>query len=350
MRYDYFHYTQLDRKFYEEHLKYRIPHEFIDSHTHINLPEHIADVPRERIEDDWALQSGMHMTAEDAEYYYNTLFPDQKWSITAFPFPIREAHLEENNDYVSRCADKGKIEYGLMCIKPEYSAEYIERELTEKNFSGVKPYPDMVSGKKGADIGIFQFMPHSHLALAEKLRMPVVMHLPRTGRMPDDNNIRELKEIRRKYPELKMVIAHFGRCFTPYFFEQAIQKMGEDIHGFYFDTAAVLNPEVHRLALQILSPKRILFGTDEPIFLWHGRRRWTKTTYINLAREDFMWNKNHHESKETEAGYTFYVYEQINNMLNEMERAHMSRQETEDIFRNNAREVFGKNSKKPAVR
>ena len=63
-----------------------------------------------------------------------------------------------------------------------------------------------------------------------------------------------------------------------------------------------------------------------------------------------MWNKNHHESKETEAGYTFYVYEQINNMLNEMERAHLSRQETEDIFRNNAREVFGKNSKKPAVR
>ncbi len=342
MRYDYFHYTERDRRFYEEHLKDRMPREFIDAHTHINLPEHIADVPGERIRDDWALQSGMHMTAEDAAYYYDTLFPDQKWSLTAFPFPIREVHMEANNDYVSRCADTGKIAYGLMCIKPEYSVEYLERELTEKNFSGVKPYPDMVSGKKGADIGIFQFMPHSHLALVEKMGLPVVMHLPRAGRMPDDANIRELKEIRRKYPDLNMVIAHFGRCFTPYFFEQAIRKMGGDIHGFYFDTAAVLNPEVHRMALQFLSPKRILFGTDEPIFLWHGRRKWTETSYINLARENFLWNRNHHESGETESGYTFYVYEQIHNMLSEMEKAHLTRQDKEDIFRNNAREVFGR--------
>ena len=186
MRYDYFHYTELDRKFYEEHLKDRIPHEFIDCHTHINLMEHLVDVPKERIADDWALQSGMHMSADDAKVYYDTFFPDQKWNIVAFPFPIREAHLEENNEYVAKCADEGKIAYGLMSIKPDYSLEYIERELTTKRFSGVKPYPDMVSGKKGAEISIFQFMPHDQLKLMEKLHMPIVMHLPRAGRMPDD--------------------------------------------------------------------------------------------------------------------------------------------------------------------
>ena len=84
--------------------------------------------------------------------------------------------------------------------------------------------------------------------------------------------------------------------------------MGEDIHWPYFDTAAVLNPEVYELALTTLSPERILFGTDEPIFLWHGKRTWTKTGYQNLAREDFAWN-THSEGRKTEAGYTFYADE-----------------------------------------
>jgi predicted TIM-barrel fold metal-dependent hydrolase len=339
MRYNYFHITQLDKDFYAEYLKDRMPGKFMDSHTHINLQDHINDVPEERIEDDWALQGGMHMTADDAKFYYDTLFPHKEWSIVAFPFPIREAKIEDNNGYVAQCAEEGKIAHGLMCIKPDYSLEYMEQELTTKKFSGVKPYPDMVSGKKGAEISIFEFLPHSQLALLEKLDMPVVLHLPRAGRMPDDNNINEIKEIRQKYPELKIIIAHFGRCFTPYYFRQAIDKMGEEIHGLYFDTAAVMNPEVHRIALDKLNHKNILFGTDQPIFLWHGRRKWTEKSYFNLAREDFMWNKNH-EPKEVKEKYTFYVYEQINNLINEMENAGLSREQKEDIFYNNANDIF----------
>ena len=34
MRYDYFHYTQLDRKFYEEHLKDRIP-KYVGLHAEV---------------------------------------------------------------------------------------------------------------------------------------------------------------------------------------------------------------------------------------------------------------------------------------------------------------------------
>jgi predicted TIM-barrel fold metal-dependent hydrolase len=340
MRYDYFHVTELDRNFYKKYLKDKLPDKFIDCHTHMNLREHLSDVPKERIADDWALQSGSHMTAEDAAFYYNSLFPDKEWNIVAFPFPIREARIEDNNDYIAKCAEEGKIAYGLMCIKPDYSPEYLEKELTAKRYSGVKPYPDMVSGKKGAEISIFQFLPHHHLSLLEELHMPIMLHLPRAGRMPDDNNIKELKEIIRKYPKLKIIIAHFGRCFTPYFFQQAIDKMGDDIHKFYFDTAAVLNPEVHRLAFKHLSHKRILFGTDQPIFLWHGRRKWTETKYINLARENFSWNKDTHEPEETEEKYTFFVYEQIKNILEEMERAGISKEERENVFYNNALEVF----------
>ena len=81
-----------------------------------------------------------------------------------------------------------------------------------------------------------------------------------------------------------------------------------------FDTAAVLNPAVHAMALEVMDPKRILYGTDLLVFLWHGKRRWTQWEYFNLAREDFPWNR-HEEGPEAEAGYTFFLYEQLRSIL-----------------------------------
>ena len=340
MAYDYFHYTDIDREFYERRIKGRMPKTFVDSHSHMNLPEHTVDIPPERLADDWALQNGLLMSAEDAKLYYGTMFPDQQWNITSFPFPVKEAHLEDNNDYVAQCARDGKIKYGLMCIKPEYSTDYIIKEYREKGFSGLKPYPDMVSGQKGAEIGIFEFMPHEQFAMAEKEKMPIVMHLPRAGRMPDDGNIRELREIRQKYPDLTMVIAHCGRCYTPYHFGIALDKLGEDAKGFHFDTAAVLNPAVIEMALDRLDYRKILFGTDQPIFLWHGYRNWTDTKYINLAREDFPWNV-HKEDPEIQKGYTLFVYRQIDNILTVLEEKGMGEDVKNAIFHENAVRVFG---------
>lgn len=337
---DYFNLTELDKSFYENNLKNRLPENILDAHTHINLMDHLKDIPPERIADDWALQSSMHMTAEDGNYYFSTMFPGKNYRYAAFPFPLKEAHIEDNNDYVTQCVQNGSIAFGLMCVKPEYNIEYLEEQLTTKPFCGIKPYPDMVSGKKGSEIGIFDFLPHEQLALAERLKKVIVLHLPRAGRMPDDNNVRELREIRQRYPDLKISIAHMGRCFTPYHFESAIKKLGEDAAGFWFDTAAVLNLEVHKAALSLLDYRRILFGTDEPIFLWHGKRTWTRTTYNNLAREDFAWNK-HVEAKEKEAAYTLFVYEQINNILSAIENAGLGSTGKTAIFHDNAINFFG---------
>ena len=103
----------------------------------------------------------------------------------------------------------------------------------------------------------------------------------------------------------------------------------------------MLNPEVYELALTTLSPERILFGTDEPIFLWHGKRTWTKTGYQNLAREDFAWN-THSEGRKTEAGYTFYVYEQVNNILDTIDKLGLGAEVAGQIFGGNAKELLGK--------
>jgi predicted TIM-barrel fold metal-dependent hydrolase len=334
MMYDYFHRTDLDEAFYANHLLPRMPREIIDAHAHFNLPEHVLNITKETIRGDWALECGLLMSYEDACAYYRTLFPDTIVHMTALPWPLREADTVANNQYVSKIS-KLPHTRGLMTIRPENDTTMIEASFTSGGFSGFKPYPYMASAIKGAEVSIFDFMTHDQFALANKLHAPVLMHLPRAGRLPAPDNVSEIRMILDRYPNVKLVIAHFGRCFNVEYFEQALAALGEDIHRVWFDTAAVLNPAVHRLALRELDYRKILYGTDFPIFLWHGKREWKNGTYINLCREDFSWNK--HQYPEDESNYTFFVYEQINNMLDLIGNDEEKKQA---IFFGNAKEVY----------
>lgn len=332
--YDYFERTELDAAFYASKLKSRMPPVMIDAHAHFNLPEHVKNITAETIAGDWALECGLLMSYEDACAYYRALFPDTAVYMTALPWPLREADTAGNNAYVSEITKLPHLR-GLMTIRPEYDASMIEQAFTRGHFSGFKPYPYMASAVKGAEVSIFDFMTHAQFALADRLRAPVLMHLPRTGRLPAPENVGEIRTILERYPNVKLVIAHFGRCFNVEYFETALEALGPDIHRVWFDTAAVLNPAVYKLAFDSLDYRRILFGTDFPILLWHGMREWKDGTYHNLCRENFSWNK--HLYPADEPNYTFFVYEQLNNILNLIGGRPEVKQA---VFFDNARSVY----------
>jgi hypothetical protein len=334
--YTYFHKTQLDTDYYDSHLRHHLPEKIIDAHAHFNLPQHVAAITPETIAGDWALECGLIMSYEDACHYTSVMFPDITWNFVALPWPLKDADTEGNNTYVASQI-KDKAQRGLLTIRPEYESANIESDFLAGNFSGFKPYPYMASAVKGADVSIFDFMPHAQFELADRLHAPVLMHLPRAGRLPDPDNVAEIRVILNRYPNVKLVIAHFGRCFQHEYFEKALNALGEDVNRLWFDCAAVLNPKVYELAFRYLDHRRILFGTDLPIFLWHGRREWDEKGYHNLCREDFSWNK--HPYPNEEEGYTFFIYEQLNNILNV---SGGDRTVLQHIFCSNAESVYSR--------
>ncbi|HWQ07047.1 MAG TPA: amidohydrolase family protein [Feifaniaceae bacterium] len=332
--YGYFHKTELDEAFYAQHLKGRLPARLIDAHAHYDLPEHVKNVTPEAIAGDWALECGLLMSFEDAAAYYQTMLPDTEVYKIALPWPLRDVDTHANNAYVSALAQKAEVR-ALLTTRPEYDTALVERTFRNGRFSGFKPYPYMASATKGAEVSIFEFFTHDQFALANKLGAPVLMHLPRAGRLPAPENVAEIRVILDRYPNVKLVVAHFGRCFNVEYFERALELFGEDIHRFCFDTAAVINPAVYRLAFAELDYHHILFGTDFPILLWHGRREWKNGTYINLCRENFGWNKHIHP--EDEAGYTFFIYEQLKTTLDFIGD---NEEKKQAVFYDNAKRVY----------
>ena len=102
-----------------------------------------------------------------------------------------------------------------------------------------------------------------------------MLHIPRAGRLADDENVRELRDFRQRFPRVKIIIAHFGRSFCPVYLSDGLRKLG-DASGFFFDTSGVINPRVYDIAFSCINPSTILYGTDMPIFFWHGKREWTR--------------------------------------------------------------------------
>jgi len=336
----YFAVTDLDRAYYRDNLENRLPEIILDAHIHMNLHEHVASIPQSRIDGDWALQSASEMPYDDARKFTEALFPGVEYRFAALPCVVKEADTDGCNEYIASLVKAKKVSYGFYTSRPETKACDIEEALASGLFVGLKPYPDYISAYKGAEVSIPDFLPWEHCALAEKYNKCVVLHLPRAGRFADENNIKELRKMAAKFPKLKIIIAHLGRCFNLCYFEKAAKTLGEDIHHFWFDTAAVMNTAVLKMAMEILHEDRILFGLDLPVLLFHGSRRWTETTYRNVCREELPWNK-HEEGKEAEAKYTFFIYEQINNMLNVIYELKKGEEYKEGFFFRNAETLFG---------
>ena len=330
--------TDMDRAFFRDYIAARLPDDIFDMHIHVNLPEHIPFMTEERFHSDWAFECGLILPYEKAIEYGKELFGGSSYSIAGFPWPVKEADLAANNSYLAGLKHRGLCT-PFMGVSPEMSEEYIRQSLPD--FIGFKPYPDRVSSIKGAEISIFSFMPRWQLSILNEARKAVVIHLPRARRIADPENIRELLEIRDEFPDITIIVAHFGRSYNPCYLQEAIEQMGEGVKGFYFDAAAVINPEVFRLAFHSLPHDRLLFGTDSPIMLWHGKRVWTEKSYQNLTSEPYSWNK-HAEGINAESRYTLIVYESLRSILDAIDELGLGNDFSKAFFAGNARKLISR--------
>ncbi|HEY5911364.1 MAG TPA: amidohydrolase family protein [Verrucomicrobiae bacterium] len=333
-------YTEVDRAFWQEHLEAWLPARLFDAHTHIALPSHrlvpMTDAKRRQY---WVNELFEPIEAETAERCYRTVFPGRELTCLAFGMPDLDFDLEANNAYLqAECPKRGWL--SLAVIRPQWSQNKIASLLDAPGVIGVKPYYSLISANRETrdahlEAGIFDFLPHHILEVVNDRHGWVTLHVPRAARLGHPENIREVREIRRRYPDIALVIAHLGRCYTKPHALDALPQFAED-PGLFFDTAAVLNPACHRIALQHLGPGRVIYGSDNPILYLRGRRQYHDRTYINRTSYPFHFNQTR-EAPEIEAKYTLFMYEDLRAIKEACEGLGITaRKDIEAIFHDNA--------------
>lgn len=261
--------TEADRKLYDEELRDFLPETIVDLHSHLAVPGSMARPSAERLARYWVLRLPMEQTAEEFLEAYQLLLPGKCVSASAFAMPLVESDIQLQNRCVLQASRShpGRI-FPFLVVTPEMTEASIERSLDE-GFVGLKPYPDFVSSDHPGEERIAEFLTPSMCAVADRRKLPVILHISRSRRFADKENLADLIQIANQYPGMRLVVAHFGRSYTPMYLEKGLEALGsKDL--WWYDFSAVTNPEVFRLALQNIPHERICFGFDNPLMLSRG--------------------------------------------------------------------------------
>lgn len=323
---------------YKDILSPWLPPVMLDCHVHIGLPEHNKTVDRARRPDAWAMEVAGSFAWAELWEAQQLLFPDKRVEALAFGWVYRETYVAGNNDYVlSGMSDTVR---GLAVTRPEWNSAEVGR-LLDQGFVGIKPYPDLAPQGTN-EVSVFDFLPHSHLELLNERSGVLMLHLPRKGRLADLDNVREILEVNDRYPAVKLIVAHIGRAYCLPTAEEGLPHFA-DRPGVYFDTAANLNPDVFALALELVGPERILYGSDLPITLMRGMREHVGDQYINYTDGPYSWNTRR-KSPEEEACYTYYLYEELLALKKAVERAGLGADAVKQIMYDNCASILRRNA------
>lgn len=339
-----FTYNDVDRAFWAEHLESWIPRRIIDAHVHVNDPMfEIETVTEEMRKSSWVTEVNAKPDAETAARCARITFPGRGVTYVAFGHADLGWEIEGSNEWL-RVEGLKRNWYTLVMTRPTWVAEQIAWWLDKPGVLGVKPYYTLIGYTKPGhpdhlEASIFDFLPHHQLEVLNERRAWITLHVPKAGRLGHPDNLREIREIRRRYPNAKLVIAHFGRSYTEPHAVEGLLPLAED-PGLYFDCSAVLNPDVHELAFKHIGPRRILYGTDNPMFYMRGRRQWKGRTYTNRTSYPFYFNKER-ESPGIEAKYTLYMYEALRAIKQTCEKLGLGSADVESLFYGNAQAFIG---------
>jgi hypothetical protein len=336
------HYTDVDRAFWREHLADWLPKRIFDAHTHVNEPALRLREPTEAMRRQyWVNEVNEPIGAEDARRCCEIVFPGRDITCLAFGMPSLDYDIEASNAALRPAVERLGW-YGLAVLRPQWSAETVADLLDPPAIVGAKVYyaligDDPATRDRYLEASIFEFLPPYQLDVLNERRAWLALHVPRAARLGHADNIREVRELRRRWPDVKVVIAHLGRCYTLEHAREALPRLAGD-PGLYFDNSAVLNPDVHRFALELLGPRRILYGTDNPVFYMRGRRQWHGRTYANRTSYPFHFNTER-EAPHLEAAYTLYMYEALRAIKTAACDLRLSREDVEAVFSANARRL-----------
>lgn len=332
------YFDRVDLPFFKAHLEDFLPDEMVDFHVHVSRLAHFDEIGEERRRKHWMLDVSYVLPVSSLFRVYAKLLPGKRIHPLCFPYPIQEAHLERANAYLASEVAAGRIS-GLYTPSPTMPAAALKDAILSSRCLGLKPYPDLVLGKAEDDISIFDFLPHSHLQVADEFDLVVLLHIPRKDRLRDPRNIAEIKLIASRYPRVKLVIAHVGRSYCPAYAAFGLPRL-RDCPSLYFDIAAVLNVETYRILFNEVSADRILWGSDLPIVLMRGKQECHGDQYVNFVRGDYVWNVNR-KPPDVENCYTFFMYEALAALRHGIEQSGVGRHVARKILGDNARALMG---------
>ena len=184
-------------------------------------------------------------------------------------FPWSDPGLcREGNDYLLSCFQRCPSRVLPFVCFPPRAARQAEKELHRCLSLGAKGIGELAfyGGRISAqDIDRLS----SLLKPLGGTGIPLLLHVnePVGHEYPGKSlkTLHPLYQLLLRIPEIQVILAHWGGGF---FFYELMPEVAQAAQKVYYDTAAspfLYRPQVYSLAVQIVGPSRILWGSDFPL-------------------------------------------------------------------------------------
>jgi len=322
-------YEQIDLPFYRAEIEPILPKTVLDFHAHIWRKEDWREVPWDENKD------GSKYMVTDPTYSLEQLqadgariFPGKSYRAVCFGNPTPAADIERTDTYTAEAGGEDWVYPLLLAGKGLRGREQIEQRLQREGFYGYKVFLNWYGNDYG-HVTVEDMITPVEMQLADRHRLIVLLHVPRSGRLADPEIQRGVQQLSREYPNAQIVLAHCGRCYLPDEMKRAIGSI-RDLPNVYMDTSMVMDPVVLQMVFEQIDSSRVLFATDFPVPAMRGRRVYVMDHWVDLvlsgnAPSDFRVQGDNFRA-------SFMVYEIVLAIRRAAERVRLPPQQLERIF------------------
>ena len=243
----------------------------IDFHTHI-FPRYFREkreafFPQEPAFETLYRSANSRLASKDELLQTMEEHGIQRSVIFGFPWEKTE-HFRRHNDYIIESVQRHPDKLtGFCCFSPlSPNAPSEVRRCLDAGLAGVGELAVYQSGFSEKIIRSLQEV----MEICADRNVPVLFHTNEPvghvypGKTPVE--LSEIYALLKQYPSNTIILAHWGGGL---FFYSLMKKEVRDVlKSVWFDTAAspfLYDPQIYRMAGEILGTDKILFGTDFPL-------------------------------------------------------------------------------------
>lgn len=253
-------------------------------------------------------------------------------------YPTEDCDIDGVNDFVMEQLKYETASRGSVCITPDCHPEKVRRYLENLLITGLKPYHCFSNEKPTFNSSIAGFLPEWAWRLADEKGLAITLHMVKDRAIADPENQNEIRVMCKRYPNAKLILAHAARSFHWPNAKKGLHAL-RGIENLWFDMSAICESEPIKEILYEFGPKKLMWGSDFPVCAIRGRTVTFGMDFIWLQDDTVKW-----DMLGTSCNPVLVGLESLRALRTATEDAGLDTEDIENIFYNNATEMFGLNA------
>ncbi len=207
-----------------------------------------------------------------------------------FPGVTHHINIQNENSFLLSQLEENKSSRGLILLTPETSEEELTALLSQPRIVGAKIYFYFSKEQPILQSSTIGYFPEWQMEICNHFGSIIMLHLVKDLAVSDPANIKEIKYICKRYPKLKIILAHAGRSFHSPNSKPGIHEL-VGIDNLWFDTSAICEPESFKVVLNEFGPNKLMWGSDFPVSQIRGRSITLGDGFVFLDEDSCNWDK-----------------------------------------------------------